>query len=75
MAPKMNSDSLAASISSVRVLSVRYRVIKGWTLMLARMVEGDKVRVWIPEALAYEGKPGRPAGVLVFDIELLAIVR
>ncbi len=50
-------------------------VIEGWVLMLSRMVEGDKVRVWIPEALAYQGRPGKPAGVLVFDIEFIEFVR
>jgi peptidylprolyl isomerase len=37
------------------------------------MVVGEKRRLWIPEDLAYGGKPGRPAGVLVFDVELLEI--
>jgi peptidylprolyl isomerase len=40
------------------------------------MVVGDKARFWIPGALAYGDKPARqgvPAGLLVFDIELLAI--
>ena len=37
------------------------------------MVVGEKRRLWIPENLAYKGQPGMPAGMLVFDIELLAI--
>ena len=36
---------------------------------------GDKVRFWIPEDLAYKGRPGAPAGMLVFDVELLEIVQ
>src|SRR5262249_43308095 len=32
----------------------------------------QKVRTWIPEQLAYKGQPGRPAGLLVFEIELLS---
>jgi peptidylprolyl isomerase len=48
-------------------------VIDGWTEALQRMVEGEKVRVWIPEDLAYRGQPGNPAGMLVFDIELIRI--
>jgi FKBP-type peptidyl-prolyl cis-trans isomerase len=48
-------------------------VIPGWTEALQRMVEGEKVRVWIPEHLAYRGQPGQPAGTLVFDIELIRI--
>jgi peptidylprolyl isomerase len=51
-------------------------VIKGWTEGVQLMVVGDKVRFWIPGALAYGDKPSRPgtpAGPLVFDVELLAI--
>ena len=51
------------------------RVIAGWTEGLQLMVEGEKSRLWIPEELAYGGTPGRPAGMLVFDVELLEIVR
>jgi FKBP-type peptidyl-prolyl cis-trans isomerase len=49
------------------------RVIAGWTEGVPLMVVGEKRRFWIPEALAYKGQPGRPAGMLVFDIELLGI--
>ena len=48
-------------------------VIAGWTEGLQLMVVGEKTRFWIPENLAYQGKPGRPAGMLVFDVELLEI--
>ncbi|MBW2463232.1 MAG: FKBP-type peptidyl-prolyl cis-trans isomerase [Deltaproteobacteria bacterium] len=51
------------------------QVIGGWTEMLLLMTEGEKVRVWIPEALAYQGRPGSPAGMLVFEIELVSILR
>ncbi len=50
-------------------------VIAGWTEGLQLMVEGETRRLWIPEDLAYGGQPGRPAGMLVFDVELLRIVR
>ncbi|MCX4242727.1 FKBP-type peptidyl-prolyl cis-trans isomerase [Paraliomyxa miuraensis] len=49
------------------------RVIKGWTEGLQLMVEGEKTRFWIPVELAYENKPGKPAGMLVFDVQLLSI--
>jgi peptidylprolyl isomerase len=49
-------------------------VIAGWTEGLQLMVEGEKRRLWIPEALAYGGQPGRPQGMLVFDVELIAIL-
>lgn len=49
------------------------QVIKGWTEGLQLMVEGEQRRIWIPEDLAYQGRPGRPQGMLVFDVELLEI--
>jgi len=48
-------------------------VIAGWTEGLQLMPVGAKHRMWIPENLAYKGASGRPAGMLVFDVELLAI--
>ena len=49
------------------------QVIEGWTEGVQLMVEGEETRFWIPEELAYGGQPGRPAGMLVFDVELLEI--
>ncbi|HKO48065.1 MAG TPA: FKBP-type peptidyl-prolyl cis-trans isomerase [Polyangiaceae bacterium] len=51
-------------------------VVKGWTEGVQLMVVGEKTRFWIPGSLAYGDKPqrpGAPAGMLVFDIELLNI--
>ena len=50
-------------------------VIKGWTEGLQLLVVGDKARFWIPAPLAYgdHPRPGEPAGMLVFDVELVAI--
>ena len=51
-------------------------VIKGWTEGVQLMVEGEKTRFWIPANLAYgdpSTRPGAPGGMLVFDIELVAI--
>ena len=48
-------------------------VIEGFAEALTLMSEGQRIRVWIPEGLAYRGAPGRPAGMLVFEIELLRI--
>ncbi len=50
------------------------RVIPGWTEGLQLMSPGDSYRFWIPGNLAYDGKPGRPQGMLVFDVELFEIV-
>ncbi len=49
------------------------RVIPGWTEGLQLMVEGEERRFWIPVELAYNNRPGKPAGMLVFDVELLSI--
>jgi peptidylprolyl isomerase len=50
-------------------------VIAGWTDGLQVMTPGDRVRFWIPEELAYKGQPGKPQGMLVFEIELLEIAK
>jgi FKBP-type peptidyl-prolyl cis-trans isomerase len=49
-------------------------VIPGWTEGLQLMVVGEKRRFWIPEELSYAGQPGKPAGMLVFDVQLLEII-
>lgn len=53
------------------------QVIPGWTEGVQLMVEGEKRRLWIPAKLAYgeNPPPGAPAGTLVFDVELLQIVK
>jgi peptidylprolyl isomerase len=48
-------------------------VIKGWTEGLPLMVEGERMRFWIPESLAYQGRGDGPRGMLVFDIELVKV--
>jgi peptidylprolyl isomerase len=48
------------------------RVIVGWGETVQLMVAGEKRRAWIPEELAYKGRPDRPQGMLVFDIELIS---
>ncbi len=49
------------------------QVIAGWTEGVQLMVVGEKRRLWIPENLAYKGQPGAPAGMLIFDVELLDV--
>ena len=53
------------------------QVIPGWTEGVQLMVEGEKRRLWIPAKLAYgeSPPPGAPAGMLVFDVELIQIVK
>jgi FKBP-type peptidyl-prolyl cis-trans isomerase len=53
-------------------------VIKGWTEGVQLMVVGEKRRFWIPAELAYGNtprRPGGPFGTLVFDVELLDIIK
>lgn len=56
-------------------------VIRGWTEGLRLMTPGDKARLWIPGHLGYgERAPGEaagkpPKGTLIFDIELIDVVR
>jgi peptidylprolyl isomerase len=47
--------------------------IDGWVEGLQLMVTGEKRRFWIPEKRAYRGQAGMPAGMLVFDVELVGI--
>ena len=53
-------------------------VIEGWQDLLLEMKVGEKVKAWIPSALAY-GETGAPPSIppnslLVFEVELLQIV-
>ena len=49
------------------------RVIPGFGEGIQLMAIGEKRRLWIPEALAYKGQEGRPKGMLVFDVTLIAM--
>jgi FKBP-type peptidyl-prolyl cis-trans isomerase len=69
---KMFDSSVARGKPVILPLS---RVIVGWGEGLQLMVVGEKRRLWIPAKLAYEGRPEKPQGMLVFDVELLDIVR
>ena len=67
---KMFDSSIVRGQTATFPLS---RVIAGWTEGVQLMVEGEKRRFWIPQDLAYQGTPGYPAGMLVFDVELIHI--
>ena len=67
---KMFDSSVAAGKPVTFPLN---RLIKGWGEGVPLMVVGERRRFWIPQALAYNGQPGRPAGMLVFDIELVDV--
>jgi peptidylprolyl isomerase len=64
----IDSSVLRNSFESFRLDDV----IKGWSEGIQLMVQGEKTRFWIPEKLAYRGERGKPAGMLVFDVELLS---
>jgi peptidylprolyl isomerase len=49
--------------------------IDGWVEGLQLMVVGERRRFWIPQNRAYRGEEGRPAGRLVFDVELVGMSR
>lgn len=49
------------------------KMFPGWVEGLTSMSIGEEKRLWIPQELAFNGQPGRPQGMLVFDVELLEI--
>jgi peptidylprolyl isomerase len=49
-------------------------VIAGWREGLQLTKKGDVILMWIPEELAYKGKPGAPKGTLTFEMEILDII-
>jgi len=71
---KTNGEVFDSSHGKAALLPLD-KVIAGWSEGLTLMVEGEKRRLWIPEALAYHGRADRPQGMLVFDVELLEILR
>ena len=71
-----DGESFDSSLQRGRPASFRLdRLIDGWTEGIPLMVEGEIRRLWIPGELAYgnDPVPGRPHGMLVFDIELVSI--
>jgi peptidylprolyl isomerase len=46
-------------------------LIPGWREGVQLMAIGESRRFWIPEPLAYAGATGKPAGTMVFDVELI----
>lgn len=67
---KLFDSSVVRGVPARMALS---QVIQGWRDGVRLMVVGETRRLWIPEHLAYQGRAGAPRGMLVFDVELLAI--
>ena len=63
-------DSTAQS--GPRTLTLN-RIIPGLSEGVQMMVVGETRRLWIPQALAFKGQPGKPAGQVTFDVTLLAM--
>ena len=49
-------------------------LISGMNEAITLAKVGEKVRAWIPQDLAYKGQPGAPAGMLVFDFDIVDVV-
>src|SRR5436305_1493388 len=69
---KMFDSSEARGRPAVFALT---RVIAGWTEGLQLMTAGESRRFWVPKGLAYRGAPGKPEGMLVFDVDLIEITK
>lgn len=50
-------------------------MMPGLAEALPLLAIGDKARFWVPEPLAYAGRPNEPRGTITFDVELVAIER
>ena len=72
----LNGDLIESTVMAGHPASFELiNALRGWREVLQLMVVGDKVRIWIPAALAYGAKPrrGQPKGDLVYELELLAL--
>jgi len=70
-----NGDLIESTVMAGHPASFELiNALRGWREVLQLMVVGDKVRIWIPAALAYGTKPrrGQPKGDLVYELELVA---
>lgn len=70
------SDGAMFDTTEIGGEPVRYSVGKmmpGLSQGLLHMVEGETRRMWIPQELAFDGRPGTPQGTVVFDVTLVSI--
>lgn len=70
-----SADGTAFQRSDRRPIRFHLRnVIEGFREAVQQMSVGERRRVWIPERLAYAGRRGKPAGQLLFDVELVSFM-
>ena len=73
----VDGSEFESSYSGEPVVFALNEVIPGWTEALQLMPVGSKYRIVLPSELAYGdgGGPGGPNSTLIFEVELLEIVR
>ena len=49
-------------------------LIPGMKEVILLSKKGEKIHSWIPQELAYNGRPGAPAGMLVFEYEIVDVI-
>ena len=49
------------------------KVTEGWRQALQLMAPGDRMRVWLPKALAQRERGAEPTSDVVYDLELVAV--
>jgi peptidylprolyl isomerase len=56
-----------------RPMQMSQIIVPGLREALALMTTGEKMRIWLPEKLAFGGATGKPAGPLMIDVVLLDV--
>ncbi len=67
---KMFDDTEAEGVPRALTLN---RIIPGLSEGVQMMVVGETRRLWVPQALAFKGLPGKPVGQVVFNVTLLGM--
>ncbi len=49
-------------------------LIPGMKEAMTLAKSGEKIRAWIPQDLAYNGRPGAPEGMLVFEFDIIDVL-
>ena len=62
-----------SSLENVITFSLDH-LIPGMKEAILLCKKGEKTLAWIPQELAYNGRPGAPAGMLVFEFEIVDVI-